>query len=394
MKALTLHGPRDVRLEVVPDPRIEDPRDAIVRVTLTAICGSDLHPYHGREEGCDAGTVLGHEFVGQVVEHGNEVEGLETGALVASPFATSCGMCFYCEHGLFSRCIEGGVYGWVSGGRGLQGAQAEYVRVPLAGSTLVPIPDGVSEDAALFAGDVLATGTFAVDQGGVGPDTVVAIVGCGPVGLMATFASVERAAARVFAVDGVAERRELAAAYGAETTSPPEAVARLREATDGRGADVVVEAVGSGPAARLAVDLVRPGGTVSSVGVHTEPHYPFSPVEAYDKNLTWRTGRCPARRYMPELLARARQPGLGLDKVISHRLPLSDGVRAYDVFDQQAGGLHEGHALAGRRRKNEPPQAAVGACPTSRDRFTRSELATGRRTSRPLRAAPRACPLR
>ncbi len=327
-----------MRFESVPDPRIEDPRDAIVRVKLTAICGSDLHPYHGREVGLDPGTVLGHEFVGEVAESGAEVDGFPEGTLVASPFATSCGACFYCGRGLFSRCERGGVYGWVQDGVGLQGAQAEYVRVPLAATTLVEVPDGVSLDAALFAGDVLATGTYAADRGGVGPDTIVAVVGCGPVGLMAAFASVERAADRVFAIDGVAERRALAEGYGAEALDVAEARESVLAATNGRGADVVLEAVGSDPAARLAVDLVRPGGTVSSVGVHTEPHFAFSPTEAYDKNLTWRSGRCPARRYMEDLLERARRPGLHLERVISHRLPLSDGVRAYDVFDRKLEG--------------------------------------------------------
>jgi threonine dehydrogenase-like Zn-dependent dehydrogenase len=307
-------------------------------VTLSAICGSDLHPYRGHEVGCDVGTVLGHEFIGEVVERGDEVDGLAPGTRVASPFATCCGACFYCERGLQSRCVEGGVYGWVENGRGLQGAQAQYVRVPLAATTLVAVPEGVSAEAALFAGDVMATGTFAMDQAEVGPETVVAVVGCGPVGLMACFAGAERGVARVIAVDVLSERRELAGHFGAEQATPERALARVLAATEGRGADAVIEAVGSAEAARLAVDLVRPGGVVSSVGVHTGAHLPFSPAEAYDKNLTWRSGRCPARRYLEDLLERARAGDLDLEPVISHRLPLADGPRAYELFDRKLEG--------------------------------------------------------
>ncbi|MCZ6598831.1 MAG: alcohol dehydrogenase catalytic domain-containing protein [Planctomycetota bacterium] len=337
MQAIVFEAPRALRLDTVSDPTIEHPRDALVRVRLTAVCGSDLHVYRGRETGLDAGTIMGHEFVGEVIERGADVD-LALGTPVVSPFTTSCGACFYCERGLTARCTEGALFGWVQDGRGLHGAQAELVRVPLADSTLVPVPDGVDLEAALFTGDVLATGFFAADRGGVGPGRRVAVVGCGPVGLMAALSARELGAESVHAIDTVPERLSLAARYGAtpvdsRTTDPAEAV---RAATDGRGADVVLEAVGTPEATRLALDLARPGATIVAVGVHTEAHFGFAPGEAYDKNLVYVAGRCSARAYMERLLARVGD--LDVSAVVSHRLPLSEGVRAYDIFDKKLEG--------------------------------------------------------
>lgn len=340
MKAITFHGPRTVRVESVPEPELRDPRDAIVRVTRTAICGSDLHVYHGRETGLDAGTVLGHEFAGEVVATGAEVEGFAGGARVVSPFTTSCGACFYCRRGLTCRCVAGELYGWVEDGAGLHGVQAEYARVPLADSTLVAIPDGVEDEVALLAGDVLATGSFCAELGGAGPGDVVAVVGCGPVGLMAALAARERGTEAVVAIDRVPDRLRLAEAFGAIPLNATERdpLQVLRELTDGRGADVVLEVVGSPEATRLAFELVRPGGTIAAVGVHTEERLAFSPGEAYDKNLTYRAGRCPARPYMQELLEGMRVRRWDLRALFSHRLPLDEGVRGYEVFDRKLEG--------------------------------------------------------
>ena len=302
MKALTFQGERKLRCETVDDPRVIDPGDAIVRVQLTAICGSDMHVYHGRETGLDAGTVMGHEFVGEVVETGPDVAGLSVGDRVFSPFTTSCGVCFYCRSGLTARCDRGQLYGWVQDGVGLHGAQAEFVRVPMAQSTLVPMPESVFPEEALLLGDVLSTGYFCARNADVRPDGVYVIVGCGPVGLMGIVGARELGAERIFAIDSVPERLKLAESFGARavdfTTEDPSE--RLLEATDGRGADAVLELVGSPAAGRAAYELVRPGGIVSVVGVHTDPAFPFTPAEAYDKNLTYRVGRCPARQIAPK----------------------------------------------------------------------------------------------
>ncbi|MDX1502691.1 MAG: alcohol dehydrogenase catalytic domain-containing protein, partial [Thermoanaerobaculia bacterium] len=304
MQALTFHGPGRVRCETVPDPVLRGPDEALVRVTTTAICGSDLHPYRGREKGLDPGTVLGHEFVGVVEEATAEAPAV--GQRVAAPFSTSCGDCFFCRRGLTSRCERGQLFGWIEEGDGLHGGQAELVRVPLARSSLTPIPEGVSDEAALLAGDVLSTGFYCAEMAEVSAGDRVAVIGCGPVGLMAILAARELGAERVLAIDTVAERRELAAGLGAEAVDPAagEAVERVREATSGRGADAVLEAVGSPQASRLAIDLVRPGGTVAAAGFHTESRFAFGPGEAYDKNLTYRAGRCPARHYLGRLLPR------------------------------------------------------------------------------------------
>ncbi len=339
MKALVFAGVGRVEHAVVPDPGIEEPEDAVVRVRVAAICGSDLHVYRGKETGLDEGTVLGHEFVGEVVETGSGVGRFRAGDLVVSPFTTSCGGCLYCRSGLPARCVKGQLFGWVEGGRGLHGAQAEAVRVPLADSTLVAVPEGAPLEEALFAGDVLSTGWFGAESAGAGPGSAVAIVGCGPVGLMAVVAARELGAERVFALDTVAERLALAGRFGGEPVAADESAAeRLREATGGRGADGAVEAVGSPEATRLAFGLLRPGGTLAAVGVHTERRLAISPGEAYDKNLTYRAGRAPVRRYLDRLLAFVASRKTDLSSIVSHRLPLAAGPRGYDLFDRRAEG--------------------------------------------------------
>jgi threonine dehydrogenase-like Zn-dependent dehydrogenase len=339
VKAITFHAPGEFRVERVSDPRIEAPTDALIRVELAAICGSDLHVWHGREVGLDAGTVMGHEFVGTVLESGSEVTRFRPGDWVVSPFTTSCGGCFYCTAGLTARCERGQLFGWVERGRGLHGGQAELVRVPLADSTLVAIPEGLSREAALLTGDVLATGYHCARQGGVGPGTGCAVLGAGPVGLMAIVAARELGAARILAVDLVPERLAWARRLGAEPVAPgTDPVSQIRELTQGRGVDAVLEAIGSPESTRLAFDLVRPGGTISSVGVHHEAGFPFSPGQAYDKNLTWRIGRCPARHYMEALqpLARKHQPEL--EKLFTHTVPLDRGPEAYRMFAERRDG--------------------------------------------------------
>jgi len=340
MKALVFENIRKVACSTVPDPSLVDPGDAIVRVRAAAICGSDLHVYRGLETGLDAGTVLGHELAGEVVEAGSGVARFRPGDLVVSPFTTSCGGCFYCRLGLTGRCVRGQLFGWVEEGRGLHGVQAEYVRVPLADSTLVAVPEGTPPELALFAGDILATGWFGAESAGAAPGKCVAVVGCGPVGLMAVIAARELGAERIFAIDALPDRLALAARWGAEPVDyqAEDPIGRIQEETGGRGADAVVEAVGTPQASRLAFDLVRPGGTIAAVGVHVEAHLAFAPGEAYDKNLTYRAGRCPARAYMDRLLPLVQSGRYDLSALISHRLPLDQGPDGYDLFDRRVPG--------------------------------------------------------
>ena len=340
MKALTFAGYRSICYETVDDPSIEAPGDVLVRVGVAGICGSDLHPYHEREQGLDLGTVMGHEFVGEIVEIGADVKSLAVGDTVFSPFTTSCGVCPTCRSGLTSRCPEGQLFGWVGGGWGLEGGQAEYVRVPLAQSTLLPVPEGVSAEQALLIGDIYSTGYFCAEMAGVQPGGVYVVVGCGPVGVLAILAARDLGAEIIYALDTVPERRALAASVGAVPLDPAaeDPVEVLHDATDGRGADAVLEAVGNFSAERAAVEMVRSGGTVAVVGVHNDESFAFSPSEAYDKNLTYKVGRCPARAYMDRLAPRIREHDPGITKVISHRLPLADGPDAYRMFDEKLDG--------------------------------------------------------
>lgn len=340
MKALVFEGVRRIACSTVPDPTPAEPGDAVVRVRAAAICGSDLHVYRGLETGLDAGTVMGHELAGEVVAAGPGVTRFRPGDLVVSPFTTSCGDCFYCGLGLTARCVRGQLFGWVEEGRGLHGVQAEYVRVPLADSTLVAVPEGTPPEEALFAGDILATGWFGAESARAAPGRSVAVVGCGPVGLMAAISARELGAERVFAVDALPDRLALAARWGAEPVDfqAEDPIERIQEETGGRGADAVVEAVGTPQASRLAFDLVRPGGTIAAVGVHVEDHLAFAPGEAYDKNLTYRAGRCPARAYMDRLLPLVKSGKYDLGALISHRLPLDQGPDGYDLFDRRVPG--------------------------------------------------------
>ncbi len=340
MKAITFDAVNSVRVLDVPEPRLQGPKDALVRVRLAAVCGSDLHVYHGREAGLDRGTVMGHEFLGEVLEVGAEVEGLVPGEVVVSPFTTSCGVCFYCERGLTSRCEQGELFGWLEGGRGLDGVQAELVRVPLADTTLVRVPAGAREEEALLAGDVLSTGFFCAESAGAGPHNSLAVVGAGPVGLMAVVAARELGAQRIYAFDALPERLALAECYGAVPLDfrEPDSLVRVLDETGGRGVDGVAECVGSAAATRLAIDLVRPGGILAAAGVHTEEHFAFPPGEAYDKNLTYRAGRCPARHLMERTLPLVAEARLDLAAIVSHRMPLEEGEHAYRLFSERAEG--------------------------------------------------------
>ena len=347
MRAILYHAPHDVRFGDTAEPRLLHERDAIVGVEVAGLCGSDLHVWHGRETGLDAGTVMGHEFAGRVIEAG-PLAAWKPGDRVVAPFSTSCGQCFFCREGLTARCDKGRLFGWVEKGVGLHGGQAERVRVPLADSTLMPAPQGVALEVALLIGDVLATGWHAAKSAAVRHDRAVAVLGLGPVGLCAVLAALEQGAQRVLAFDAVPERLAFAAGLGAEVHAlaggkPEEvrdrALSAVRVATEGRGVDAVLECVGSEGASRLAFDLVRPGGVISAVGVHHEATFPFSPVESYDKNLTYRIGRCPARAYDVDLTPVVAKHAAVLAKLITHRVPLERGPEMYRLFDGKKDGV-------------------------------------------------------
>jgi threonine dehydrogenase-like Zn-dependent dehydrogenase len=334
MHALTFHGKETIRFESIPDPGIVDASDVIVRVKACAICGSDLHVYHEHEKGIDTGTAMGHEFAGEIVELGKSVKVHKKGDMVMSPFTTSCGQCYYCRIGLTCRCVHNQLYGWVEKGMGLQGGQAEFVRVPMADSTLMKIPEGISLEEGILLGDILSTGVYCAQQAEIRSNGINVVVGCGPVGLMTVIGAREAGACRIYAIDTVPERLERARQFGAEVIDlrQKDAIATVIAASDGRGADSVMEAVGNHSAVRLAIELVRPGGVISSVGVCNDAHMAFSPVEAYNKNLTYRIGRCPARSMMEKLIPLVRQKKYDISSVFSHKMKLSDGVNGYDLF--------------------------------------------------------------
>lgn len=337
MHALTFGGKEIIDYDIVKDPELLCPSDAIVRITMAGICGSDLHVYHGRESGLDHGTVMGHEFTGVVEETGSDVKKFKIGTRVLSPFTTSCGECFYCQIGLTCRCEKGNLFGWLQNGNGLHGAQATYIRVPMADSTLLPLSNDLSEEKGLLLGDILSTGYFCADNAEIKPRATYVVIGCGPVGLMAVLAAKHLGAEKLFAIDIIPERLAIAEKFGATplNASLTEVKDEISRNTNGRGADAVMEVVGSDQSLKLAIDLIRPGGMISSVGVHTAKNFSFSPGEAYDKNLTYKSGRCPARFLSEKLLLEEVPQRHPIEDIITHQFALKDGARAYEVFDKK-----------------------------------------------------------
>ena len=206
MKAACFVDVEKIEVREIPEPEVQSPTDAIIKVSMAGLCGSDLHVYHGRESGMDVGTVMGHELVGEVVEVGSSVQRFKTGDRVATPFTTNCGDCFYCRKGLTCRCEKGQLFGWCAGGKGLEGAQSEYVRVSLADGTLFGAPDGLSDEAAILLGDNIGTGFYCADLAEVNEEGTYAIIGCGTVGLLCAQAAIFKGAKKVFAIDLVPSR--------------------------------------------------------------------------------------------------------------------------------------------------------------------------------------------
>ncbi len=330
MLAAVFQGIEKICVEQVPDPEILDPEDIIVRTEAMAICGSDLHVFFGRESGLDAGTVMGHEFVGEVVAKGKAVQRIPLRARVMVPFTTSCGRCDLCRRGLTARCLHGQLFGWVQNGRGLHGGQAGLVRVPHADTTVLPLHDLSARDGLLL-GDILATGYHCARQGITPGMRQAILIGYGPVGMMVAASARYLGVEQLLVVDADIKRRRMALDHGFQAYAP-EDKPQLLEHSLGLGYSAVLEAVGGPGPQSLAYDLVRAGGVISSVGVHTTEHFSFSPVQAYDKNITYRSGRCPARYYMPLLRRLLTEEKIRMPEVFSHTFPLNQAPEAYHLF--------------------------------------------------------------
>ncbi|RYI32828.1 MAG: glutathione-dependent formaldehyde dehydrogenase [Acetobacteraceae bacterium] len=379
MRAATYHGTRDIRIDTVPDPKIINPRDAIIEVTLTAICGSDLHIYDGVIAGMQSGDVLGHEFMGRVVEVGRDST-LQVGQRVVVPFTISCGRCFFCERSLFSACDNSnpletrgatemmfghamsGMFGYSHLTGGYAGGQAQYVRVPYSDVGPIVIPDdGFADEDVLFLSDILPTGWMAAENARITPEDTVAVWGCGPVGLFAIQSALVMGAARVIAIDHVPGRLELARKLGAEVIDyrQTHVLDALMEMTGGLGPDSVIDAVGmeshglapdavmdrvkqkvglpadSAHVLREAILACRKGGTVSVPGVYAGYADKFPLGALMQKGLHLATGQTHVQRYMGQLLHRIAEGEIDSSFLISHRLPLEDVAEGYKNFRDQ-----------------------------------------------------------
>jgi threonine dehydrogenase-like Zn-dependent dehydrogenase len=334
MKALTYQGEGDVKVVDVPKPSVKDSGDALVKVTLGAVCGSDLHILHGHTP-MNTGAILGHEFVGVVEEVGSEVKRFKPGDRVVSSFFTSCGQCALCRKGWFNQCTSKATFGHGEYFGGLGGGQSEYVVVPLAQHSMEPIPEGMTDEQAIFVGDILATGYFAAERAEIKPGDVVAVVGAGPVGLMATMCAQLFGPARTFVIDMVDSRLEIAQELGgipinAKEVHPVEAI---KAQTGGIGADSSIEAVGLLTAVDTAIQCVRGGGTISMVGVPSAVQGDFPYLHMWMKSLTFRAGWCNVQAYMRPLLDLIAAGRLKPETIISHRMRLDDAEEAYRMFD-------------------------------------------------------------
>ena len=337
MKALLFHGPRDIRYDDFADPKIVQPTDAIMRVERSGICGSDLHIYHGQGFSPDLGFCVGHEAVGEIVEMGSAVRRLTAGQKVMLSAAVGCGACAKCLAGHIARCerASAGCYGL---SHQLEGCQAEFVRVPMADFNAAPLPDGLTPDQALMLTDNLPTAYYGCRNAEIGPGKSVAVVGLGPIGLMAVEIAFVLGASRVFAIDLVPERRALAEAMGAEPIDGATAVADIAARTNMKMVDAVVEASGSDATVAMAIALAGIGGTASVVGVNLTPAFQFPMALAFIKNLTFRIGTCSVQCHWPELIALIQGGRLHPERFISHHLPLSEGAEAYRLFDARTAG--------------------------------------------------------
>ncbi|MBN2428514.1 MAG: alcohol dehydrogenase catalytic domain-containing protein [Deltaproteobacteria bacterium] len=330
MKALVYRGPGKIGIEDAPMPQILEPDDAIVRVTTSTICGTDIHIWQGGMPEVEAPRIIGHEFVGEVVAVGPAVRNSKVGDRVAVSCVTQCGECFYCVRGIYSHCTTGS---WIFGYM-IDGCQAEYVRVPHANLGMFSIPEGLTEEDVLFVGDILSTGYFGAENAHIEPGDTVAVMGAGPVGMCAMATAKLWGPARVIAVDMIQERLDAAVKNGVADmglnpakVNVPEAI---RELTNGRGADRTIEAVGVTGTYNLALDAVRPGGDVSIIGVFEKPQT-LAMNTLWIKNIRISMGLVNANR-IPELINLIQQGKINTNFLCTHRAPLNDIVKGYDVF--------------------------------------------------------------
>jgi threonine dehydrogenase-like Zn-dependent dehydrogenase len=337
MRAVVSDGIGRVAVVDVAEPELTRPDEAIVRVTRTAICGSDLHLVHGKAP-IEPGEPLGHEAVGVVEETGDEVSRIRPGDRVAVAFNVTCGHCWFCGTGQSGLCEEGTIFGYGVFGGSMPGAQAERLLVPAADVNLLPVPDAVSDDAAVFVGDALSTGFHGASLVGSDPDAVVAVLGCGPVGVCTVLGLRALGVTRVFALDREPTRLALAEGAGANPVHVDErnAATVLADATDGRGADAVVDAVGHPSAFDDAIGIVRRGGTIAVVGVYAAEVAELQLGSAWSRALTFRfAGLTPVVAWWEPAMAALERGDVDPTPLISHRLPLSAAAEGYAVFDRR-----------------------------------------------------------
>jgi 2-desacetyl-2-hydroxyethyl bacteriochlorophyllide A dehydrogenase len=335
MRAVTFQAPHDVRVQERPAPELESRQDAIVAIEASGICGSDLHIYHGRVK-IEQGFTIGHEFVGTVAAVGEDVTRVAPGDRVLGCYHSACGTCFFCLRSAYHKCDRMRVFGHGELLGALPGTQAEQALVPTANMILRRVPDGVSDDVALFAGDVMGTGYHAITEAGVQPGDSVAVLGLGPVGLCAVQVAIAAGCAPVLAIDTVPARLEMAGSFGAIpvhlTDESPRDVAR--SLTDGRGVDATVDAVGHPDALDLAIRLARKAGTVVAIGVYAEPCRVHMGL-VWIKALTLKSGHANVIGHVDRVLGMLAAGTLDPSPLVTHHLPLDDAAEAYAVYDRR-----------------------------------------------------------
>ena len=377
MRALTYHGARDVRVESVPDPVIQEPDDVILRVTATAICGSDLHLYRGKIPATEDGDIFGHEFMGEVVEAGSEVTAVRKGDRVVIPFVIACGDCFFCRLQQYAACEStnsgqgatlnrkgisppAALFGYSDLYGGIPGGQAEYVRVPKANTGPFKVPDTLPDEKVLFLSDIMPTAWQAVKNAEVKPGSSVAIFGAGPVGLLCASCARLNGAEQIFIIDHNDYRLDFAQQrYGAIPINfdhHDDPAQWIIDNTPGhRGVDAVIDAVGfeakgsltetvlstlkiegsSGKALRQCIAAVRRGGIVSVPGVYAGFIHGFMFGDAFDKGLTFRMGQTHVHAWLPDLLALIEQGLLTPEEIVTHHMPLEEAARGYQIFEKR-----------------------------------------------------------
>ncbi len=335
MRAVTFQAPGEVVVQDVAEPEILEETDALVQIETSGICGSDLHIYHGRVQ-IEPGFTIGHEYVGKVLEVGSDVRDVAVGDRVLGCFQTACGRCFFCRRGWFHKCDSSRTFGHGATLGSLQGTQAERALVPMADLVLREVPEGMSNDVALFAGDVMGTGYHAVEAGGLTPGDTAAVLGLGPVGLCAVLAAKAVGAAHVIAVDTVPERLAMAESFGAQpvhlSEGDPRAVAR--ELTDGRGVDLCVDAVGDPRALETAIRLTRKCGTVQAIGVYAERCEVHMGL-LWIKALNVHSGHANVIGHVDSVVEMMSSGALDPTPLVTHHMSLEQAPEAYALYDRR-----------------------------------------------------------